>query len=278
VGLDELSWVRELSLVLAAIGVGVSVYFGRHSARQMAERRSKGQFLRVRQVLRKSGLDIDRVALVSSRRITSAEAPQLLARDGWILERPCRLEDLELRFVDRADADRCLDRLRTLRRYLPVDATGRRFGRYHEAVTALDRPSLWFDAKTYRLLGVDPAGSALSLGVGASRYWDCFDFSEGLRHEAAHHYLTSGGRKIDGVFRRSLGDPFDLLNRHCGLGFATLTIRCCDSGASFYLHRRGDQVAVGQNETSTVWCPPGSSNRRTIPALRCTVTWTSGSP
>ncbi len=28
-----------MNLVLAAIGVGVSVYFGRYSARQMAERR-----------------------------------------------------------------------------------------------------------------------------------------------------------------------------------------------------------------------------------------------
>jgi hypothetical protein len=143
-----------------------------------------------------------------------------------------------------------------MRRYLPVDATGRRLDRYHEAVTAFDRPSLWFDAKTYRLLGVDPAdptaGPALCLRVGVSSYWDCFDFSEGLRHEAAHRYLASSGSKIDGMFRKSLGDPFDLLGRHCGLGFATLTIRRGDSGASFYLHRRGDQVAVGQNETSLV--------------------------
>lgn len=245
-----------LNLVLAAIGVGVAVYFGRHSARQMAERRGRGRFLRVRQVLSKSGLDIDCVALASSRNMTSAEAPQLLAREGWILKRPCRLGDLELRFVDRADEDRCLDRLRTLRKYLPVDAMGRRFDRYHEAVTALDRPPLWFDAKTYRLLGVDLADSTeaqtLSLWVGASRYWDCFDFGEGLCHEAAHRYLASGGREIGGVFRRRLGDPFDLLNRHCGLCFVTLTIRCGDSAASFYLHRRADQVAVGQNETSAV--------------------------
>jgi hypothetical protein len=222
----------------------------------MAERTSVRRFLRVRQVLRRSGLDIGGVAIASSREITPTEAAHLLARQGWILQRPCRLEDLELRLVDLANGDRCLDRLRTLRRYLPVDATGQRLDRYHEAVTAFDRPSLWFDAKTYRLLGVDPAdsagGPALSLRVGTSRYWDCFDFAEGLRHEAAHRYLASGGRKIGGVFRKSLGDPFDLLRRHCGLGFATLTIRCGDFGASFYLHRRGDQVAVGQNETSLV--------------------------
>jgi hypothetical protein len=145
------------NLVLAAIGVGVSVYFGRYSARQMAERRSRGRFVRVRQVLSKSSPDIGRVALASSRRIVSADAP-VLAREGWILQRPCRLEDLELWFVDRAGVDRCLDRLRTMRRYLPVDATGRRFDRYHEAVTALNPPTLWFNAKTYRLLGVISAG------------------------------------------------------------------------------------------------------------------------
>jgi hypothetical protein len=245
-----------LSLAIAAISVGVSVYFGRHSARQMAERTSVRRFLRVRRALSRSGLDIGRVAIASSRDVTPTEASHVLARQGWILERPCRLDDLELRFVDLADGNRSLDRLRMLRRYLPVDAMGRRLDRYHEAVSAFDRPSLWFDAKTYRLLGVDPAdptaGPALSLRIGASRYWDCFDFAEGLRHEAAHRYLASGGKKIGGAFRKSLGDPFDLLNRHCGLGFATLTIRCGDSGASFYLHRRGDQVAVGQNETSLV--------------------------
>lgn len=64
-----------LNVVLAAIGVGVSVYFGRYSARLMAERRGRARFLRVRQVLSKSGLDIDRFALASSRNITSAETP-----------------------------------------------------------------------------------------------------------------------------------------------------------------------------------------------------------
>jgi hypothetical protein len=244
-----------LSLALAALSVAVSVYFGRYSARQLAERKSVRRFLRVRQALSRSGRDIGRVAIASSH-ITSTPALDVLSRQGWILERPCRLEDLELRFVDLSDVDRCLDQLRTLRRYLPVDATGRRVDRYHEAVTAFDRPSLWFNAKTYRLLGVEPAdrpaGPALSLRVGASRYWDCFDFAEGLRHEAAHHYLASGGRRIEGVFRKSLGDPFDLLKRHCGLSFVTLTLRCDGSGASFYLLRRGDEVAVGKNETTAV--------------------------
>lgn len=241
-----------LSLVLAVISVVVSVYFGRYSARQLAERTSIRRFLRVRQALSRSGLDISRVALASSLELTPAGVPYVLARQGWILDRPCRLENLELRLVDLAEGDWGVDRLRTLRRYLPVDATGRRFDRYHEAVTAFDPPLLWFDAKTYRLLGVEFAGPALCLQVGASKYWDCFDFSEGLRHEAAHHYLASGGTKVGGAFRRSLGDPFDLAGRHCGLGFATLTLRRGDCGASFYLHRRGDQVASGKNETSLV--------------------------
>src|SRR5262249_47713624 len=107
-----------------------------------------------------------------------------------------------------------------------------------------------------RLLGVDPAdsatGPALTLRIGASRYWDCFDFAEGLRHEATHHYLASGGRKITGIFRKSLGDPFDLFRRHCGLGFATLTLRSDDSGSTLYPPRRSYQVAAGQHETSLV--------------------------
>lgn len=123
-----------LSLALAAFSVVVSVYFGRYATRQMAERTSVRRFLRVRQVLSRSGLDIGRVAIASNRDTTPIEAPHVLARRGWILERPCRLDDLELRLVDLADGDRSFDRLRMLRRYLPLDAMGRRLDRYHEAV------------------------------------------------------------------------------------------------------------------------------------------------
>jgi hypothetical protein len=267
-----------LSLALAALSVAVSVYFGRYSARQIAERMGVRRFLRVRQVLSRSGRDIGRVAIARSN-IASTDAPDLLTRQGWILERPRRLEDLELRFVDLSDGDHCLDQLRRLRRYLPVDATGRRLDRYHEAVTAFDRPSLWFNAKTYQLLGVDPdrtAGPALSLRVGATRYWDCFDFAEGLRHEAAHLYLASGGRKIEGIFRKSLGDPFDLCKRHCGLGFVTLPSDVtAPAPASTYT------VAAKRSPSARMRsprCQPASFNRLTTPALRCTATWTSGLP
>lgn len=53
----------------------------------------------MRQALSRSGLDIGRVAIASSRDITPTEAPYVLARQSWILERLCRLDDLELRFV-----------------------------------------------------------------------------------------------------------------------------------------------------------------------------------
>uniref|UniRef100_UPI003F499EC0 hypothetical protein n=1 Tax=Amycolatopsis sp. CA-096443 TaxID=3239919 RepID=UPI003F499EC0 len=251
--------ITAVSMAFTAVGIGVSVYFGRNAARQMAERTSVRRFLRVRQVLSRSGPDISRLAIADSLPLARTAAPYVLADRGWILELPSRLDDLGLRLVDPLSGDRSLDRLRALRRYLPVDPTGRRFDRYHDAITTFDQPSLWFDANAYRLVGIDAAdptspeaGPQLSLRVAASRYWDCFDFAEGLRHEAAHRYLTSSGRTIGGVFRRSLGDPFDLLNRHCGLGFATLTIRVAGSGANFYLHRRGDQVAAGQNEIGLV--------------------------
>lgn len=77
-----------VSLVLAVVSVAVSVYFGRYSARQIVERTSVRRFLRVRQALSRSGLDIGRVAIASSRHITSTEAPHVLAQHGWILERP----------------------------------------------------------------------------------------------------------------------------------------------------------------------------------------------
>lgn len=232
-----------LGLLAAAVGLGVSIYFGRNSARQLRERASARRFVLVRQAVSRDGLDLRRVA--GGNRLA-------LTRDGWLLDTPRPLADLVLELTEQCPTDGHVEHLRLLRGYLPTDATGRRFTRFHEAVSVFDRPALWFDAATYRLLGVERADDTVRLTVGPSRYWDCFDFAEGLKHEAAHHYLKSDGRRIGGRFRRSLADPFDFARRQCGLGFCALTIRAAASGATFYLHRRGGSVAVGQNETSLV--------------------------
>lgn len=231
-----------LGLLAAALGMGVTIYFGRNSARQLKERASTRQFVRVRQTVIRDGLDIRRVA---------GKDQLALTRSGWLLNPPRPIDELDLKLIEES-SPYDLDQLRQLQRYLPTDATGRRFTRFHEAVSAFDKPALWFDAVTYRLLGVEPTEHALRLTVGPSRYWDCFDFAEGLKHEAGHHYLKSKGRRVGGRFRRSLGGPFNFAGRHCGLGVSTLTIRAAESGATFYLHRRGSSVAVGQNEISLV--------------------------
>jgi len=56
-----------LSLALGLLGVGVSVYFGRYSVRQVAERRSIRRFLRTRQMMSRSGLEIGRSTSLVSR-------------------------------------------------------------------------------------------------------------------------------------------------------------------------------------------------------------------
>jgi hypothetical protein len=242
-GEDRLNTV--LGLVATVAGLTVSIYFGRNSARQLKERVTLRRFMRVRQVMSQDSLGVSRTATKDCNQL-------VLAKEGWILDSPCSLDELKLRLTTGSVIDDHTEHLRILRRYLPTDAAGKHFDHYHEAVAAFDRPALWFNANTYRLLGVERTRRGLRLHIGPSRYWDCFDYAEGLRHEAAHHYLASDGRRIGGRFRKRLDDPFDFATRHCGIGFVTLTLRATNSGATFYLHRRGNSVAVGQNITSLV--------------------------
>lgn len=146
------------------------------------------------------------------------------------------------------------DEYRLGRAYLPLNASGERYGTYHEAVSAFDRPENWFNATCYRVCRVekDPSSGERTLTFVPGTYWEGFDATETLSHEAAHVYLKTSGRRIDGRLRRRLFDPLDLLHRPRPVGFGTLTIRRSADSATFFLHRRDERVAMGQNRTTVV--------------------------
>lgn len=89
-------------------------------------------------------------------------------------------------------------------------------------------------------------------------------FAEGLRHEAAHHYFASVGRKIGGAFRKNLG-----IRSTFSTGIA-----------AWVSPRSPSDVATRSPSAKTrlAWCQLVSSNRPMILALRCTETSTFGSP
>ncbi|MFD6329472.1 hypothetical protein ACFWGI_07855 [Streptomyces niveus] len=243
-----------LTIVMTAIGLGLSLVLGRISVNQFHQVKSAAEFLLVRRTLRESSGELRRFAAWEHRsQLGAGTGVAAITKPGWILERPLEVDRIVLNLVA-APPDPPVDPRRVLMRYWPLSNTGRRYSRYHEAVSELDRPANWFDAACYRMVAVRPSatGSSLSLDLAATRYWLGFDTTEALAHEAAHVYQRTKGAKISGPFRRKLGDPFDFERRHCPVGFVTLTVRQDGDDSTFFLMRRGSKVATGVNMTAAV--------------------------
>lgn len=242
-----------IGTVLGLVGFGVSVYFGVAQLRQDRERRSVDEFLESRRVLKTRYPALRAIAMASHRNWQPDGAVPIVAKPEWLLRDPLPLAGLgiEVDMVDYPPGHDAL--LRSARRYLPLTGAGR-MSRYHEAVAAFDRPGNWFNGRSYRLLGVHVTGDppAITLRVGSSWYWDGFDVTQSLAHEAAHLVRKRKGRKVGGPVRRQLADPFAVANRITPIGFTTLTIRRAGGDLTFYLHRRDERVAMGQNLTTVV--------------------------
>jgi hypothetical protein len=197
--------------------------------------------------------DIQRIALDRHERWIDQTYPFVFAQDRWLLDRPVDLSTLSVELADFHDPPaRTEAALGLLRHHWPLDASGHRIGTCHEAIGEFDRPALWFDAKSYRLTSVDFTGPTPRIQVAPTTYWQAFDFSEGLKHEAGSQFRRSKGKQVDGPLRKRLGTPFDVTLRHCGIGLTALTVRREGGNATFFLHRRSASVATSRNETSVI--------------------------
>ncbi|MBK3571427.1 hypothetical protein [Streptomyces sp. MBT62] len=135
--------------------------------------------------------------------------------------------------------DDARDRLKA--NWPPVD--GMTVPTYSAAVDRYNKPEHFFQAPSFRLLGVDAASTAAEarstgLRFTMGSYFDWYDTSEALGFEAAREYVRTSGAKITGPYRESLSSPFSLENRCATPGVNTLTIRTSRHSSMFYLQRR----------------------------------------
>jgi len=136
----------------------------------------------------------------------------------------------------------------------PLASAEQRYRRYSHAIRDLAPPTLLENRLCFRLLGVDWSQPALQLSFGAMGFFDALDTNEALAHETALDALTRNRhgeielvkpswRRL--VFRKLIGDPFDLARRPLMGAIGTLTIRGGES-PSVVLHQRdGARVAGG---------------------------------
>jgi hypothetical protein len=254
-------WDVGIGLSVAGVLVGIAaVYLAVAPQRLVKRRGSIDRFGRGRRHLK---LHIGRLfqqSLLEQEQFRFDKEAPILTKEGWIPSRPLPLDAVLLQLRDTSEREDVAEARRRVRRYLPRRDGGGRVDTYSEAVGLFDRPGIWYNGCSYRLLEVVPrkpvaASSAevLRLTLGMARYFDGQDTSEFLSHEAADRDIRRKGALTRGDYRSWLSDPFDF-QRRCALpGISTLTIRCSSDGAFFFMLRRdGEKVAYAMNSTGVV--------------------------
>jgi transcriptional regulator with XRE-family HTH domain len=167
----------------------------------------------------------------------------LLTRPGWIWANPADIDDVELNWSDDATPPLVTGEEAAAEGARPLIGDGgshTRYQRYTRAMRDLDRPTLFENRLSFRLLDVG-CGAAVDrprLTFGHTTYFDAVDVCESVAHETAAAMMTGGLSWPALPFRRLIGDPFDLGGRVALPSINTLTIRHDRDVASFILHRR----------------------------------------
>nr|MDT0659377.1 hypothetical protein [Micromonospora sp. DSM 115978] len=200
-------------------------------------------WLRVRDRLNNRRPELTRMACALYPEVGKLGASRLLVRPEWLPGRPFPLDRVELdwRDVPPEPATGAPD---------PVAAAPRgraggpdRTRSYATMIELLERPRIFDDRPSYRLLSVRPTADAVKLEFTAARYFDAVDVGEACAHELAEATLDSPVSALDAValpLRSRVGDPTVVAARPALLGVSVLTIRV-DGGtgaASFLLHQR----------------------------------------
>lgn len=175
------------------------------------------------------------------------QGTSLITTGDWFLEHPAPLSSVGLRWTADAAAPQVNGTEPESEHCRPTGLNGTRYPRYSRAIRDIDRPVLFENRVSYRLLGVQRDGTAIRQEYGPTTYFDMVDVCEAAAHELAASWLNRGKVTWDDLpFRRLIGDPFALARRPLLPSVDTLTIRHDPRGrSSFMLHRRNaGNVAV----------------------------------
>ncbi|MCI3276243.1 helix-turn-helix domain-containing protein [Streptomyces cylindrosporus] len=170
-----------------------------------------------------------------------------LTRPGWMAPAPFDLAAVELSWLNQVPSPALVGSEPEAEGVRPLSARGGRYDRYSQAIRAVDKPSLFENRPSFRLMDTAWADADARMAFGYTTYFDMVDVCEGVAHELAGAWLAAGSdpawlqspRWEDLPFRSLVGDPFDLARRPLLPSIDTLTIRRDRAGdASFVLHHR----------------------------------------
>jgi hypothetical protein len=177
-----------------------------------AECASAAEWLRVRRYLQHSRHELAGRAAAQYPVARRVAGTGLLAASGWIPEVPIELGAVTLRAIG-LDADGADDGgaertgpggwtpppgwERALASLLPRRPDGTGYAGYSAAMAELDRPGVYQNRVTYRLLDARLTGDQTFLACGTGRYFDAADVGEACAHEFAAAVLAADHQATD---------------------------------------------------------------------------------
>jgi hypothetical protein len=236
--------------IVAALAAAVSSYVTFAARKRAAGVRA---FREIREYLKQNRAQLVEQTLAYHAAMRHEQKIPLLSLPGWVQSSPTPLGEIELTLLRRQpNKEALLEAIRRTAKYWPRTEAGARLQKYSDAITAYDRPSLWQNRRSYRLLEVNPNTGPIeqppSLIFSLDYYFDLIDTSEVLGFEAASRLARGRSLNWSRSYRAWLADPFALSRRCVVPGINVLTVRQSSKGAHFFLHdRRADNVALSMN-------------------------------
>lgn len=168
----------------------------------------------------------------------------LLVRQNWLAADPVPLDRITLDLTPDTQPAQIAGSEPETSLVRPLRTDGSRFPTYADALATLDRPALFENRTSYRLLQAEQtADGTLRLLFGLGTYLDVINISEAVAHELALASMRQAGPTRDKLpFRSLIGDPCNPNRRPLMPAISVLTLRSERNGATtFFLHWRDPQ-------------------------------------
>jgi hypothetical protein len=151
----------------------------------------------------------------------------LLTRRGWLPHQPVPLDaNTPQPVFDSAGMPATAELLEAASHLVPRGDDDHPVTTYAEAVAAIERPSLFEDRPTYRLMRADLDTSSPSMSFALATYFDVLNIGEAAAHEYAAYHRTGGHPMLAELPLRSrIGNPTDPSRRPMTTAITTLTLR-----------------------------------------------------
>jgi hypothetical protein len=172
----------------------------------------------------------------------------------WILTHPVEIDLIRMTWWPNAKPSIVNGSEPEAKLILPLHSPGHLYDRYSSAVGYLDRPRLFENRLSYRLIALRKEEDQLALDFGLGCYFDKIDVGQGIVHEFAAACMDRTRRRVsarpsweDLPFRALVGEPFDLSRRPVLPGIMTLTLQRSSAEGSpnmFLHHRDPSRVAI----------------------------------